>query len=296
LIGTPQALHEIRLPGLKPWREGKVRTLYEAGEHLVMVASDRLSAYDCILPTPIPGKGEVLTQLSVFWFGKLRSAAPHHFLGDDPLRFPAPFDLHASVLTGRSMLVKRAQRVDVECVVRGYLTGSGWKEYRASGTVCGIKLPAGLVDGSPLDPPIFTPATKEDSGHDRNISFDEMAKLVGGPLADQLRRRSLDIYMEAHDWAYERGLVLADTKFEFGHVEKTLTLIDEVLSPDSSRYWDRDAYQRGELHSFDKQFVRDYLDRSGWNHEPPAPELPPEVVAATAERYREALRRIAGGA
>ncbi len=294
MVVTSQALHEITLPGLKPWRQGKVRTVYLADGFLVMVASDRLSAYDCVLPTPIPGKGEVLTRLSVFWFHQLESARPHHFVSDDPLRFPPPFDLHASRLTGRSMLVKRAERVDIECVVRGYLTGSGWREYRQGGTVCGIPLPKGLRDGSPLNPAIFTPATKEEAGHDQNISFEEMARRVGRPLAEQLRQRSLAIYGEAHDWAWKRGLVLADTKFEFGHVDGALTLIDEVLSPDSSRYWDRAAYERGERVSFDKQYVRDYLDRSGWNHEPPAPGLPPEVVAATADRYREALERLTG--
>ena len=293
---TSQALHEIHLPGLKPWRQGKVRTVYEANGSLVMVASDRLSAYDCVLPTPIPGKGEELTRLSVFWFQQLKSATPHHFISDDPLRYPPPFDLHAPRLSGRSMLVRRAERIDIECVVRGYLTGSGWKEYTQSGAVCGIKLPAGLHDGSRLDPPIFTPATKEESGHDQNISFEETVKRIGKPLAEQLRERSMAIYREAHDWAWARGLVLADTKFEFGHVDGVLTLIDEVLSPDSSRYWDRAAYEKGKLHSFDKQYVRDYLDRSGWNHEPPAPELPPEVVAATVERYREALTRLTGDA
>ncbi len=294
MLQTSQALYEVELPGLKPWRQGKVRTLFEADGYLVVAASDRLSAYDCVLPTPIPGKGEVLTQLSVFWFRHLKSASPHHFVADDPLRYPPPFDLHAARLAGRSMLVKRAERIDVECVVRGYLTGSGWREYRAQGAVCGITLPPGLRDGSPLDPPIFTPATKEESGHDQNISFSEMTGRVGSSLAASLRERSVALYREAHAWAWQQGLVLADTKFEFGLVGGELTLIDEVLSPDSSRYWDRAAYERGELLSFDKQYVRDYLDRSGWNHEPPAPELPPEVVAATSRRYREALERLAG--
>jgi phosphoribosylaminoimidazole-succinocarboxamide synthase len=295
MIGTPPALARVELPGLTPWRQGKVRDVYQAGaEHLVIVASDRLSAYDCILPTPIPGKGRVLTALSVFWFGTLRSALPHHFISDDPRRYPPPFDRHAELLTGRSMLVRRAERIDIECVVRGHLTGSGWREYREGGAVCGVALPPGLRDGSPLDPPIFTPATKADAGHDENISFHEMAARVGREIAEALRARSLALYTEARAWAWPRGLVLADTKFEFGRVGGELTLIDEILSPDSSRYWDRAEYQAGQLLSFDKQFVRDWLDRSGWNHEPPAPSLPDDVAARTGERYAEAMRRLTG--
>ena len=293
--GPVRGISEIDLPGVAPWRRGKVRVVYEAGErHLVMVASDRLSAYDCVLPTPIPDKGRILTQLSSFWMRRLASAAPHHLVSDDPAAYPAPFDRHRELLSGRSQLVRRAQRIDIECVVRGYLTGSGWREYRASGSVCGIRLPAGLGDGSRLDPPIFTPATKEDAGHDENIAFEEAARRVGTPVAEALRRRSLAIYEEARAWAWPRGLVLADTKFEFGVVDGTLTLIDEVLSPDSSRYWDRAEYEAGRLLSFDKQYVRDWLDQSGWNHEPPAPELPAEVVRRTRERYLEAMRRLTG--
>ncbi|HEY6865986.1 MAG TPA: phosphoribosylaminoimidazolesuccinocarboxamide synthase [Candidatus Eisenbacteria bacterium] len=293
--GPVQGLSEIELPGITPWRRGKVRVVYEAGErHLVMVASDRLSAYDCVLPTPIPDKGRILTQLSSFWMRRLASAAPHHLVSDDPAAFPPPFDRHRELLAGRSQLVRRAQRIDIECVVRGYLTGSGWREYRAGGTVCGIPLPAGLADGSRLDPPIFTPATKEDSGHDQNIPFEEAARRVGAPVAEALRRRSLAIYEEARAWAWPRGLVLADTKFEFGIVDGALTLIDEVLSPDSSRYWDRAEYEAGRLLSFDKQSVRDWLDQSGWSHEPPAPELPAEVVRRTRDRYLEAMRRLTG--
>jgi phosphoribosylaminoimidazole-succinocarboxamide synthase len=295
MITTPPALAHVELPGLTPWRQGKVRDVYEAGdEHLVIVASDRLSAYDCILPTPIPGKGRVLTALSVFWFGTLQSALPHHFISDDPRRYPPPFDRHGDLLAGRSMLVRRAERVDIECVVRGHLTGSGWREYREGGAVCGVALPPGLHDGSPLDPPIFTPATKADAGHDENISFDEMVNRVGRGTAEALRVRSVALYGEARAWAWARGLVLADTKFEFGRVGGELTLIDEILSPDSSRYWDRAEYQAGQLLSFDKQFVRDWLDGSGWNHEPPAPVLPDEVAARTGERYAEAMRRLTG--
>jgi len=293
--GAATGLAEIDLPGLTPWRRGKVRAMYEAGpDHLVMVASDRLSAYDCVLPTPIPDKGRILTALSGHWMRTLASAAPHHLVSDDPDRYPAPFDRHAVLLKGRSQLVRRASRIDIECVVRGYLTGSGWREYREGGAVCGIRLPAGLSDGARLDPPIFTPATKEDAGHDQNIAFDEAARRVGGDLAAALRSRSLAIYEEARGRAWERGLVLADTKFEFGTVDGTLTLIDEVLSPDSSRYWDRAEYEAGRLLSFDKQYLRDWLDHSGWNHEPPAPTLPDEVVARTRERYLEAMRRLTG--
>lgn len=285
------AMAEIELPGLTPWRRGKVRAMYEAGpDHLVMVASDRLSAYDNVLPSPIPGKGAVLTQLSVFWFEHLKSASPHHYVTADPTQYPEPFRSHADALRGRSMLVRRAERIDVECVVRGYLTGSGWKEYKANGRVCGIALPAGLSDGSRLDPPIFTPATKEDHGHDENISFERMVEVVGKETAESLRARSLAIYEEARAWAWGRGLVLADTKFEFGRIDGQLALIDEVLSPDSSRYWDRGEYEKGRLLSFDKQFVRDWLDHSGWNHEPPAPALPDDVVARTRERYEEAMQ------
>jgi phosphoribosylaminoimidazole-succinocarboxamide synthase len=293
--GGTIGLSEIELPGIAPWRRGKVRTMYEAGSrHLVMVASDRLSAYDCVLPTPIPDKGSILTRMSGFWMRTLKSAAPHHLVSDDPRAYPPPFDRQAAVLEGRSQLVRRAQRIDIECVVRGYLTGSGLREYRAGGTVCGIRLPDGLGDGARLDPPIFTPATKEDSGHDQNIPFEETARRVGATTAAALRERSLAIYSEARAWAWARGLVLADTKFEFGTVDGSLTLIDEVLSPDSSRYWDRAEYEAGRLVSFDKQFVRDWLDQSGWSHEPPAPELPADVVARTRERYLEAMRRLTG--
>jgi len=293
MLSTAPALSHIDLPGVEPWRRGKVRAVYEAGSgQLVIVASDRLSAYDNVLPTPIPGKGRVLTQLSIFWFETLKSAAPHHFVSADPAHYPAPFSQHAPLLEGRSMLVRRAERIDIECVVRGYLTGSGWKEYRSEGKVCGLTLAPGLVDGSRLDPPIFTPATKEETGHDVNISFERMIELVGRETAEALRARSLAIYQEAHAHAWARGLVLADTKFEFGRIDGKLTLIDEVLSPDSSRYWDRAAFEAGRLESFDKQLVRDWLDRSGWNHEPPAPALPDEVVQRTSARYLEAMRRL----
>ena len=293
---APPAMDESVIPGLTPWRRGKVRSVYEAGpDHLVLVASDRLSAYDSVLPTPIPGKGAILTRLSGWWMRTLESASPHHLVSDDPRQFPAPFNAHVARLEGRSHYVRRAERVDIECVVRGYLTGSGWKEYKASGAVCGIALPADLRDGSKLEPAIFTPATKEDHGHDENIAFARMVEIAGRETAEALRARSIAIYEEARARAWDRGLVLADTKFEFGWVDGKLTLIDEALSPDSSRYWDRAEYEAGRLLSFDKQYVRDWLDQSGWNHEPPAPGLPPDVVAKTVERYHEAYRRLTGG-
>ncbi len=296
LLEPARAVSVIEIPGLEPWRRGKVRSVYEAGpEHFVIVASDRLSAYDSILPTPIPGKGVILSLISAFWMRTLKSAAPHHLVSDDPAEFPPPFSRYAELLRGRAQLVRRAERVDIECVVRGYLTGSGWKEYRKSSTVCGIRLPAGLADGARLEPAVFTPATKADAGHDQNISFEKMCAIVGGETAGALRARSLATYEEGCAWAWERGLVLADTKFEFGRVGGALTLIDEALSPDSSRYWDRAEYEAGRLLSFDKQVVRDWLDRSGWDHEPPAPALPPEVVRKTQERYLEAIRRLSGG-
>ncbi len=295
LLDPSRAVREPEIPGVAPWRRGKVRSIYAVGsDRLLIVASDRLSAYDSVLPTPIPGKGALLSLLSAFWMRGLASAPPHHLLSDDPKDFPPPFAAHAEVLRGRSHLVRRAERVDIECVVRGYLTGSGWKEYQASGTVCGLRLPAGLRDGSKLSPAIFTPATKAEEGHDENISFERMIEIVGRETAEALRARSLAIYEEAREHAWARALVLADTKFEFGVVDGALTLIDEALTPDSSRYWDRAEYQAGRLLSFDKQYVRDWLDQSGWNHEPPAPALPAEVVTKTQERYLEAVRRIAG--
>ncbi len=297
LLDPARAMRDVEIPGATPFRRGKVRTVYEAGpEHFVIVASDRLSAYDSVLPTPIPGKGALLSMISAFWMRTLGHARPHHLVSDDPADFPEPFDRYAELLRGRAQLVRRAQRVDIECVVRGYLTGSGWKEYQASRTVCGIRLPEGLHDGSRLDPAIFTPATKADAGHDENISFDRMVAIVGRDVADELRMRSLLLYEEAREHAWSRGLVLADTKFEFGAIDGEMFLIDEALTPDSSRYWDRAEYEAGRLRSFDKQYVRDWLDRSGWNHEPPAPALPADVVAKTQECYLEAVRRLSGAA
>ncbi len=296
LLAPANAVREPEVPGATLVRRGKVRSIFDAGpDHLVIVASDRLSAYDSVLPTPIPGKGAVLSLISAYWMRALPAASPHHLVSDEPETFPAPFRDHAAPLRGRAQLVRRAERVDIECVVRGYLTGSGWKEYRAHGTVCGLPLPPGLRDGSKLEPAIFTPATKNDHGHDENIPFERMVELVGADTARALRARSLAIYEQARAHAWERGLVLADTKFEFGRIDGELALIDEALTPDSSRYWDRAAYEAGRLESFDKQVVRDWLDRSGWNHEPPAPALPADVVAQTQARYVEAIRRLSGG-
>jgi len=290
------ALFTIAVPGAKPWHEGKVRTVYEAGpDRLLVVASDRVSAYDSILPTPIPDKGRVLTQLSVFWFERLRAAAPHHMISVERRDFPPPF-AQCAALDGRAMLCRRARRIDVECVVRGYLTGSGYREYKQSGTLNGEPLPSGLRDGSPLDPPRFTPTTKAEHGHDQPMTPAEVEAAVGAATAARLAERSLALYREAAVIARGAGLVLADTKFEFGWVGDELTLIDEILSPDASRFWDAAAYDAGRLESFDKQYVRDWLDRSGWDHEPPAPELPAEVVAATRARYREAAVRLMGEA
>ena len=281
------------IAGLTPWRIGKVRTVYDLGERLVVVASDRLSAYDSILPTPIPDKGRVLTALSAYWFAQLRAAQPHHLISTDIEEMPPPFRTQAD-LRGRTMLCRKAERIDVECVVRGYLTGAGFREYREHGTLHGRALPQGLADGSRLTHPAFTPTTKAERGHDEPIPHGGLGALVGEELAHALEQRSLALYEEAHAIALERGLVLADTKFEFGFVDGTLTLIDELLSPDSSRYWDRPQFEAGRLVSFDKQYVRDWLDRSGWNHDPPAPALPDDVVQATRARYLEAARRFLG--
>ena len=288
-------LLQTDVPGATLWRRGKVRDVYEAGpDRLVMVASDRLSAFDVVFPTPIPDKGRVLTQLSNFWFERLDMIVPNHIIATDIAAFPAPFrDVEA--LDGRAVLVKRCQRIDVECVARGYISGSAWSEYKAHGTVAGEALPQGLVESAKLDRPIFTPATKAESGHDENISRAQLAGMVGSGLAKELERATLALYGAAHDYASSRGLILADTKFEFGLYEGTLTLIDEALTPDSSRYWDAAKYEPGRTPpSYDKQYVRDYVVKIGWNKEPPAPELPADVVRGTTDRYREAHERITG--
>jgi phosphoribosylaminoimidazole-succinocarboxamide synthase len=277
------------LPGIEPAFRGKVRDIYDLGDRLIIVASDRISAYDSVLPTPIPGKGIVLTLLSAAWVEWL-AGVPHHVLETDVSAFPAPFNEFAAELGGRSMLVRKAERIDLECVVRGYLAGSGWKEYRASGSVCGIPLPSGLRMSDRLEEPIFTPSTKAQSGHDRNITIEEAGEIAGPGIVDELRRLSLDIYGRAREYAASRGIIIADTKFEFGLIDGRVALIDEVLTPDSSRFWLAGEYRPGASPpSLDKQFVRDYLDAIGWDHNPPAPKLEESIVRKTSERYRMAL-------
>jgi phosphoribosylaminoimidazole-succinocarboxamide synthase len=284
---------ETTLPGIKFVNRGKVRDLYEVGNQLLIVATDRLSAFDVVLPTPIPDKGRVLTQLSLFWFDLLRDAIPNHVV--TATDFPPELAVYSEQITGRAMLCQKTNPLPVECVVRGYLSGSGWKDYRASGKVCGILLPPGLRESEQLPSPIFTPSTKATEGHDENISFDEAASRIGGELAERVRAVSLEIYRRAAAYAEPRGIILADTKFEFGLVGDQLIWIDEALTPDSSRFWPAEGYQPGRAQpSFDKQYVRDYLERIGWNKQPPGPGLPTEVVDATRAKYREAYRQLTG--
>jgi phosphoribosylaminoimidazole-succinocarboxamide synthase len=290
-------LVESKLPGIPLFKRGKVRDVYDLGDELLVVATDRLSAFDVVLPTGIPGKGVVLTQLSLFWFELLKDVVPNHVRTADVAAYPAALRPFADQLEGRSMLVLKTDVLPVECVVRGYITGSGFKDYRRTGSVCGIELPPGLEDSDRLEPAIFTPATKAETGHDENISFETMVETVGRQRADEARRVSLEIYERARGYAEARGIILADTKFEFGVRDGRLVWIDEALTPDSSRFWPRDAYAPGRAQpSFDKQFVRDYLETLDWNKQPPGPELPPEVVARTVEKYVEAHDRLRGEA
>lgn len=289
-----EVLLETKLP-LKLRGRGKVRDIYDLGNTLLFIASDRISAFDCILASGIPCKGWVLTQMSLFWFDFLKETVPSHLLTANVDEYPKKLAKHRKILDGRSMLVKKAEMVEVECVARGYLAGSGWKEYSAKGTVCGIPLPRGLRDGDRLPEPIFTPATKSQTGHDINVPFQYAVDLLGVDLAGQLRDLTLDIYQRAASYALERGIILADTKFEFGFIDGELVLADEALTPDSSRYWPVDTYRPGAPQfSFDKQYVRDYLETLGWNKRPPAPSLPAEVVHKTSEKYREAYSRLTG--
>jgi phosphoribosylaminoimidazole-succinocarboxamide synthase len=290
------ALRESSLPYVKLFSRGKVRDVYEAGQdHLVVVATDRISAFDVVMKEGIPDKGRVLNQISRFWFDLLKGFVKSHFITADVDRYPAEFRQYASQVAGRSMLVLKARPFPIECIVRGYLAGSGWKDYRSTGAVCGIRLPAGLQESAKIDPPIFTPSTKATSGHDENITWEETLSRIGQGAAETLRTKSLAVYERARDYAESRGIMIADTKFEWGVVGEEIVLIDEVLTPDSSRFWPRDGYEPGKAQpSFDKQFVRDYLESTGWNKQPPPPPLPPEVVRKTSEKYREAYNRLTG--
>jgi phosphoribosylaminoimidazole-succinocarboxamide synthase len=288
---------QTNLPGVELLARGKVRDVYALGDRLLIVASDRISAFDYVLGTGIPDKGKVLTQLSVFWFDFLREVTPTHFLTADVDEYPEPLIRYRDQLEGRSMLVKRAQIAPIECVARGYLSGSGWKDYQKTGGVCGIPLPAGLKESERIPEPLFTPATKAQSGHDENISLEAVADQVGRELAGRLRELTLDIYQRAAEYAATRGILIADTKFEFGFVNGELVLADEVLTPDSSRFWPAETYRPGGPQpSYDKQYVRDYLESIHWNKQPPAPSLPPEVAAKTSEKYKEAYRALTGRA
>jgi phosphoribosylaminoimidazole-succinocarboxamide synthase len=284
----------LAIPTLPLFRSGKVRDVYEVdADHLLMVASDRVSAFDVVMDEPVPGKGAVLTALSTFWFGRIAGVVPNHLVSTAIADLPSAARDIEPAIHGRWVLVRRATRIDIECVVRGYLAGSGWAEYRRAGTLAGEALPAGLLESQRLDRPIFTPAIKADSGHDENISRSHLAKLVGHELAQRLETISVQLYELGAEHASSRGLILADTKFEFGTVDGQLILIDEVLTPDSSRYWPADQYTPGRPQpSFDKQFLRDYLEASGWNKQPPPPPLPAKIVAGTAARYQEALWRL----
>lgn len=290
-----QPLLQIDLPGITKLKSGKVREMFDLGDRLLMVASDRISAFDVIMPNGIPRKGEVLTQISHFWFDRFGPLVPNHLVAraQDPL--PPKLQPFAVQIARRSMIVKKAKPLAIECVVRGYLAGSGWKEYQKTQTVCGIKLPSGLTESAELPEPIFTPATKAETGHDENISFEEAVKIVGAEVAAQARDLSLKLYKDARAYAQQRGIIIADTKFEFGTFDGKLILIDEVLTPDSSRFWPADQYQPGRGQpSFDKQFVRDYLETLDWNKTPPGPRLPADVVAKTTAKYLEAYERLTG--
>jgi len=293
---SPPVVLETHLPGL-PVRRGKVRDIYDLGDHLLLISTDRISAFDWVLPSGIPDKGRVLTQIAAYWFAILE--VPHHLVSIDIDRISPylPQDVDREALAGRSSLVRKTEVVPIECVVRGYLAGSGWKEYQQSGTVCGIALPAGLTESAQLPEPIFTPATKAESGHDENISFERMAELVGADMAEELRDRSIGIFNRGADYARQRGILIADTKFEWGRVDGQLILIDEVLTPDSSRFWPAAEYSPGRGQpSFDKQFVRDWLNRTDWDKNSPPPALPDDVVAKTRQKYIDAYERLTGEA
>ncbi len=297
-MNRTQAVQRTEIPGL-PVRRGKVRDVYDLGDRVLLVATDRISAFDVVLPTAIPGKGQLLTRMSQFWFHQLAGVTPHHLLEVIEGRAPAGLEGYLDQLRGRTCVCRKAEVVPIECVVRGYIAGSGWKEYESSGSVCGIRLPAGLRQCDRLAEPIFTPATKAEEGHDENISFDDACRRAGSELMHLVRQRSIDLYRRAHDYAAQRGIIIADTKFEFGMCDGEVILVDEALTPDSSRFWPADAYEPGrDQDSFDKQYVRNYLlglVRAGkWNKQPPGPELPADVVSNTAAKYREGYERLVG--
>ena len=291
-----QAVLETSLPGLPPPRRGKVRDVYDLGDRVLLVATDRISAFDVVLSPGIPDKGKILTSLSNFWFRRFAGVVPNHLVETDATRFPEALDRHRDLLSGRAVLARKCRVVPFECVARGYLAGSGWKDYRRSGEICGHRLPAGLLEGERLPEAIFTPATKAESGHDENVAFETMARGAGSALAGRLRDLTLALYRAAAAYAEERGILLADTKFEFGLTEADeVVWIDEALTPDSSRFWPKETWKRGgSPPSYDKQFVRDFLEGTGWNKTPPAPVLPPDVVAGTRARYAEAFEKLTG--
>lgn len=293
---TEAAITSIDIPGVEPSYTGKVRDMFDLGDSLLMVASDRISAFDCVLPQGVPGKGKILTQMSLFWFDLLAEAEPHHVITTDVSEFPEPFCNHPEILNKRSMLVKKTEPILVECVVRGYIAGSAWVEYQKTGSVAKVKIPEKLGESDALSKPMFTPATKSQEGHDENISFDEMLVIVGGAEGDELRARSIELYREATAYARERGVIIADTKFEFGYDDDgEILLIDELLTPDSSRFWSADDYKAGQPQDpMDKQFVRNYLLTLDWDRTPPAPDLPQDVIDSTRQRYIEAYTRITG--
>jgi phosphoribosylaminoimidazole-succinocarboxamide synthase len=295
-VASPQTttvISQSDFPGLTLRGRGKVRDIYELGDKLLIVATDRLSAFDVVLPTPIPDKGKVLTQISLFWFATLADVIPNHVLSATD--FTGALAPYAAALQGRAMIVRKSEPLPVECVVRGYISGSGWKDYQKTGTICGISLPKGLRESDRLPEPIFTPSTKATIGHDENISFEETVAQVGRPLAEKIRDTSLEIYQQASVRAAKQGIIIADTKFEFGLIAGELIWIDEALTPDSSRFWPADQYAPGKAQpSFDKQYVRDYLERIGWNKQPPGPELPVDVVKATQAKYREGYEKVTG--
>lgn len=293
--GDLTALVQTDLPGLRLVGQGKVRDIYEAGDDLLIVATDRISAFDYVLSPGIPRKGQVLNQISLFWFDFLRDVVPNHLITAKVEDYPPELQVYADQLAGRSALVRKASVFQVECVARGYLSGSGWKDYRSTGSLCGIALPAGLTESDKLPEPIFTPATKAQSGHDENISFQEVVNLLGDEVAEKLKGLTLDIYRRASEYAASRGIIIADTKFEFGIIDGRITLVDEALTPDSSRFWPAEGWKPGGPQpSYDKQFVRDYLESIRWNKQPPAPVLPDDVVGRTSDKYVEAYRLLTG--